>query len=462
MSMETALPQQGTRAIIRRGLTTSAISLVLLWLIYGLDSISRQMIYMVLPAITTEFNLTPTSAGLMTTLITLSTAAICVPVMVWADKGGHGWRRKYRHLPIVIGYTLFTFLTGFNVLTASLAVLVLMQVLSHAIGGAGEAIEVASAGEWWSKQRRGMALGIHHTGYPWGTLVGGFAVSAVLAAYGPENWRVAFLYFPIPVVVVFTIYWWFANKRRYDTVVESVEAVGHAKPLEAEAVDADSIKPAQAVRNPNIGVIALIAMMSIVGYFGLSFWLPQYLAFVAHYNYAEVAAYSVLFTITGGIGQIVWGAISDRIGRKLSLMIVLGWIAVGIVLFQFADTSLGAVIGIQLFVGFALNAPYTLVYAIAFDSAGKGSTGVASSIVNVGIYLGGFSPYLVGALIALGGGFSSPTGYNIALYFLAGLMLVALIVTALFTRETVGRFRSRDRALVSLRSCNLDQATGGA
>ncbi|MGW3470738.1 hypothetical protein ACWDKQ_20290 [Saccharopolyspora sp. NPDC000995] len=81
----------------------------------------------------------------MTTLITLSTAAICVPVMVWADKGGHGWRRKYRHLPIVIGYTLFTVLTGFNVLNASLAVLVLMQVLSHAIGGAGEAIEVASA-----------------------------------------------------------------------------------------------------------------------------------------------------------------------------------------------------------------------------------------------------------------------------------------------------------------------------
>lgn len=66
MSMKTALPQQGARAIIRRGLTTSAISLVLLWLIYRLDSISRQMIYMVLPAITTEFNLTPTSAGLMT------------------------------------------------------------------------------------------------------------------------------------------------------------------------------------------------------------------------------------------------------------------------------------------------------------------------------------------------------------------------------------------------------------
>ena len=452
---DTARPPRVGSAHVRRGLTFSAISLGMLWLIYGFDAISRQMIYMVLPSITTEFQLSPASSGLITTLITMSTALICVPVMVWADKGGHGWRRKYRHLPIVIGYTLFTFLTGFNFLTASMGVLITLQVLSHAIGGAGEAIEVASAGEWWSKQRRGMALGIHHTGYPWGTLIGGFAVAGILAAYGPENWRVAFLYFPIPVVVVFTIYWFFATKQRYDTVIESVEAIGHTKPLEVEADDHVAMTPRQAVRNPNIGIIAVVSMLAIVGYFGISFWLPQYLAFVAKYDFASVAAYSVLFTITGGLGQIVWGTISDRIGRKLALMIVLAWIAVGMVLFQFADTSLGALIGIQLFAGFALNAPYTLVYAIAFDSAGKGSTGVASSVVNVGIYLGGFSPYFIGWLIGVGGGFASPVGYNIALYFLAALMVVALILTALFTRETVGWYRRKDKALVSLESCNL-------
>ena len=207
MTTEQSVQSSTTRAAIRKGLQVSTMSLAILWLVYALDSISRQMIFMVLPSITTEYDLSPSQAGLMTTLITMSTALICVPVMVWADKGGHGWRRKYRHLPIVIGYTLFTFLTGINVLTASLAGLIILQVLSHAIGGAGEAIEVASCGEWWSKRRRGMALGIQHTGYPWGTLIGGFAVAAVLATYGPENWRVAFLYYPIPVAIVFTIYW---------------------------------------------------------------------------------------------------------------------------------------------------------------------------------------------------------------------------------------------------------------
>ena len=455
MSTDQAVQSSTTRAAIRKGLQVSTLSLGILWLVYALDSISRQMIFMVLPSITTEYDLSPSQAGLMTTLITMSTALICVPVMVWADKGGHGWRRKYRHLPIVIGYTLFTFLTGFSVLTASLAGLIILQVLSHAIGGAGEAIEVASCGEWWSKRRRGMALGIQHTGYPWGTLIGGFAVAAVLATYGPENWRVAFLYYPIPVAIVFTIYWIFATKKRYDTAVDGIVAAGQPKPLQVEAEDHVAIRPRDAVRNPNIGIIALISMLAIVGYFGISFWLPQYLAFVANYDFAAVAAYSVLFTITGGLGQIFWGSISDRLGRKLSLMIVLAWIAVGMVLFQFADQSLAVLIAIQLFAGFALNAPYTLVYAIAFDSAGKGSTGVAASIINVGIYLGGFSPFLIGWMIGVGGGFSSSTGYNIALYFLAGLMIIALALTALFTRETTGWYLRRDKAIVTRASCDL-------
>ncbi|WP_032402309.1 MFS transporter [Rhodococcoides fascians] len=455
MTINRTVPPR-VRSRARQGMTFSAISLVLLWLVYGLDSISRQMIYMVLPSITEEYSLTPATSGLITTLITMSTALICVPAMVWADKGGHGWRRKYRHLPIVIGYTLFTFLTGFDILTGTLGLLILFQVLSHAIGGAGEAIEVASAGEWWSKERRGMALGIHHTGYPWGTLIGGFAVSALLAHYGSENWRVVFLYFPIPVAIVFSLYWWFATRKRYNAVMESIDIAGQTPPFAADAEQAEAIKPRDAVRNPNIGIIAVVAMLAIVGYFGISFWLPQYLAFVANYSFAEVAAYSVLFTITGGLGQIVWGSISDRIGRKLSLMIILAWIAVGMMLFQFADQGLGTLIAIQLFAGFALNAPYTLVYAIAFDSAGKGSTGVASSIVNVGIYAGGFSPYFIGWLIGVGGGFESPVGYNVALYFLAGLMIVALILTAFYTRETVGWFLKHDRlSRVSKTSCGL-------
>ncbi|KER68487.1 MFS transporter [Burkholderia cepacia] len=444
----------GTRKIAKE----SWMALLLLWLVYAMDANSRQMFFAVLPSITKEFGTSATTIGLYAAIITMSTALIAIPAMVWADKGGHGWRRKYRHLPIVVGYTLFTFLTGFNLLTGTLGVLIALQVLSHAFGGAGESIEVTSLAEWWSKERRGLALGIHHTGYPWGTLLGGFAISGLLSIYGPENWRIAFLLFPIPMIIVFALYWWYGSEKRYDRLHAHIAAAGETPPLTADLEHGSGAPKGSfgvAMKNPNISVIALVSLLAIVGYFGISFWLPQYLAFVAHYNFAEAAAYSVLFTITGGIGQIVWGWISDRVGRKLCLMVVFVWLAIGMVLFKYSSMSLGTLIAIQLFAGCALNAPYTLVYAIAFDSTRPGTTGIAGSIINAGIYLGGFGPFVIGALINAGGGFGSASGYNNALYFISGLMVVAFVLTALFTRETTGWFRAYDRALVSKRTCNL-------
>ncbi|WP_330215899.1 MFS transporter [Pseudomonas sp. AM8] len=433
-------------------------AMALLWLVYAMDANSRQMFFMVLPSITSEFKTSAELTGLLAAFITIATSLIAVPCMIWADKGGQGWMRKYRHLPIVIAYTLFTFLTGLNFLTGSLGVLVALQVMSHAFGGAGEAIEVTSLSEWWSKERRGFALGLHHTGYPWGTLIGGLAISALLHAYGPENWRLAFLLFPVPMIIIFSVYWWFSTKKRYESFVGHAQAVGETPPsMEAVQGVVEVPKGAfkSAMKNPNISAIALISMFAIVGYFGISFWLPQYLAFVAHYNFAEAAAYSVLFTITGGIGQIVWGWISDRAGRKLCLALVFAWLAVGMYLFKYSSVSLTWLIAIQLFAGFAMNAPYTLLYAIAFDSAKQGTTGLAGSIVNVGIYAGGFGPFVIGMFIGAGGGFEQAAGYNYALYFISGLMVLAAIITIFFTRETTGWFLKYDKALVSKSSCNM-------
>lgn len=49
----------------------------------------------------------------------------------------------------------------------------------------------------------------------------------------------------------------------------------------------------------------------------------------------------------------------------------------------------------------------------------------------------------------MGGGFQSATGYLYSLYFLVAVALISAVLIALFTRETVGRFKDRDRALVS-------------
>jgi MFS family permease len=417
----------------------SWIALLLLWLIYALNANSRQMIFYVLPSITDEFGTSPSEIGAIAGAVTAATGLIAIPAMVWADRGGRGWKRKYRHLPIVIGYALLTFLTGVNVLTITLAGLLVLQLISHAVAGAGEAVEVASAAEWWPRERRGFALGLHHTGFPWGTLIGGFIVAALLGAYGASNWRLPFLLFPIPMIVVFSAYWWFATRKRYATVADQLD----------DRTEVTKGALSQCLRNPNISVAAVIGLFATVAYIGLSFWLPQYLAFVARYDFAQAAAFGVLFTVTGGLGMIVWGWISDRLGRKLSLVIVFLWLAVAFYLFQYTSVSVAWLVGVQLFAGLAINAPYTLVYAIAIDSAKPNTTGVATSLVGVGLAVGGGAgPLLVGVLVDLGGGFSSTGGYYMALYAITALMLLAAVTAALFTRETTGWFLHRDRALI--------------
>jgi MFS family permease len=425
-------------------------ALGLLWLVYALNANSRQMIFNVLPSIIGEYKLSPDAIGYLTGGVTAATALLAIPAMLWADRGGRGWRRKYRHLPIVLGYALLTFLTGVSPVTATLGGFILVQVLSHAVAGAGEAVEVTSAAEWWPRKNRGFALGMHHTGFPWGTLLGGFAVAGLLDAFGAANWRIAYLLYPIPLAIAFAGYWFFAQRRRYETAVERFDASEISAPAEQEAAPKGSLRACLAT--PNITLMAILGVLATVGYIGLSFWLPQYLAFVSKYSPSATSALSDIFTVTGGLGMIGWGWVSDRIGRKLSLTIVFTWLAVGFALFRFSGDGLGWLIAVQLFAGLAINAPYTLVYSIAMDSAKRGMNGVAAAVIDVGLAIGGGAgPLIVGHLISFGGGYGNVRGYDLALWVISALMLVGAVVTALFARETTGWFLSRDRAIIKTR-----------
>ena len=147
-------------------------------------------------------------------------------------------------------------------------------------------------------------------------------------------------------------YWLFATKKRYQKFERDTEAVGLTKPLSGSDDETHRAAPGamgRALRNPNIIVPSIASMLGIAVYVGISFWLPQYIAFVGNYSFAEAAAYSAVFTITGGIGQILWGSVSDWLGRKFTGIIAFAWLAVGIFLLQYAGVGLIWLIVLQLF-----------------------------------------------------------------------------------------------------------------
>jgi MFS family permease len=105
---------------------------------------------------------------------------------------------------------------------------------------------------------------------------------------------------------------------------------------------------------------------------------------------------------------------------------------------------------IELFAGLATNGMFPVLYTFSSDSSERGTMGIANGMQMVGQGIGGGTvPLILGALIGLGAGFYSEAGYLYGLYFMAGLVILGAILVTLFTRETIGIFKDRDRALIS-------------
>lgn len=417
----------------------------------------RQWFQILQPSFAKEFHLDAARMGLYSGILMIALSISGTGLAPWLDRGGHGWARKYRHLPIALCYLLFSILTGIGPLTTTFGALFAFQLVKNLASGIGETAEVTAVAEWWPVEQRGFAQGLHHTAFPWRSLLGGLAISAILSIFGDHAWRLVFLILPWILVPVLIIYWRFATPRNYAAFVDDTRARGLTPPL-IETEDGSSLHATpdafgRALRNPNIMVSSLVCGLCNFSYYGLGFWLPLYLSFVAHYPMARVAAYSVIFTITGGIGRIVWGLIADRLGKKYSLVAMCVWLAAAYILFRYIGVSVGVMIAIQLFIGMAINGVYPALYDISSDSTEKGAVAIANGLNMGGAALGGLSTIVVGYIIQAGGGYNSPTGFMVSLHVLSGVMVAAAVLMALFARETTGPFIHLDRALVSCAFC---------
>ncbi len=439
------------------GAPVSWKAMLWLWLVYAMNANMRAWIQTVQPAIIREFGIGPTTIGVFSGVLTILLGVAAVPVSLWSDRGGHGWERKYRHLPVVAAMLIFSLLTGVHALTTTFAAIFVFQAIKNLASGAGEPIAVTTVAEWWPLERRGFAQGLHHTAFPWGTLLGGVGASLVISVFGPQGWRYVFLILPLLVIPIFIGYWRFARRDAYRTFVEDTRKRSLTPPLGsadgAEVLKAEPGAVRRALANPNVLLCGIATGLANVGFMGLTFWLPLYLSFVADYPLAQVAIYSVLFAVTGGVGQILWGWVSDTFGRKYTLVLLFTWLAISFTLYQFVGTSLAVLVIVQLVTGLAINGVYPVMYALTSDSSEPGAIAIGNGINLAGMLIGGFGAIVMGFLISLGGGYTSSTGFLYGLYFIAAVSLVTAILLLLFTRESTGWMYSRDRALVSRERC---------
>jgi OFA family oxalate/formate antiporter-like MFS transporter len=114
-------------------------------------------------------------------------------------------------------------------------------------------------------------------------------------------------------------------------------------------------------------------------------------------------AMAVFYSLANGIGRIAWGAMSDKLGRKLSIILMMGIQGIVVILFQWmAGTPALLYLGATL-IGFNFGGNFALFPTMTADTFGTKYVGMNYGWVFLAYGIGGiFGPMLGGTLGDMG------------------------------------------------------------
>ena len=380
----------------------------------------------VLPAIQDEFELSNEQAGLVNSVF-FGGLIVGALLFGWlSDRIGTGYRRTWTwNIAMLIGILGGALTFG---LAGSFAAFLLLRIPMGVSRGGSEPVNVALVSEWWPKEYRGFAVGVHHTGFPLGQFVTGALIAAVL---GVAGWREAFLLIPLLGLPIIAAQAFIGTRRNQQKVYDWIDAHAYTRPLpelSTRPKGAGLAPVKEALVSANVRWSVVLIFLFLWAEAGAVTFLTVQLV-DAGMDLGLAALLSGASGLTGWIGQVVWGAWSDHAGRKFAIrFLVIGW-AASLLLMIFIASPASAWI-VLLVWGLFRNAPFPVVYALLIDSVPR-AAGTAMGIM-IGLALG-----VSGALAAWVSGWIIDTaGFTVHYVVLAAICLLGLLPLSRMT-ETV-------------------------
>lgn len=403
------------------GVTTLAIFMT---------SVDAAILPTVLPAIQAEFHLDATQAGLVNSMFFLGSIVGALIFGTLSDVIGTGYRRTWTWI-IAMGLSVIggalTWVFG-----ASWLAFVLLRLVMGISRGGSEPTNVALISEWWQREDRGFAVGAHHTGFPIGQFLGPAAIALLI---GVTSWQGVFLLLPLVGIPIMIAQAFLGTRANQEKVYAWIRGRGMTTPLAEVSQRGQLRNPVAVLRevvtDRNARLAILMIFLFLWSEIGVSTFIAVHLHEKAGMSLAAAALASGASGITGWIGQVGWGTISDRLGRKFALRIIIaGWVVTVALLAAVNAPWQGWLL--LLLWGLFRNSPYPVTYALLIDSTPR-AAGSAMGLI-IGIAYG-----VSGLLVAtVAGFFIDHWGWTANYLMLAASAALCLIPLA-FLRETVAR-----------------------
>jgi MFS family permease len=266
----------------------------------------------------------------------------------------------------------------------------------------------------WFARRRGLAVGIASSGGSVGTFTFPPLAQWLVGAIG---WRAAYVVFGITVLVT----------------LASVGRVMRRDP-ESLGLHPDGELSAAGGMVPGVPLAAAIrtsAFWLIVAAFTAT-WLPVFIPLVHLVSLARdlghgAAAGAWLVSALGAgavVGRMIMGPVSDRIGRKPTLLITMGMQALAFGGFAVAG-SVGGLLATAVLFGYSYGAISTLFPAIVGDFFGRAAAGsIVGFVFMLAGSMGAWGPLFAGAV------YDGTGSYVLAFQVAAAANLVAAAILA--------------------------------
>ncbi|XP_073440997.1 glucose-6-phosphate exchanger SLC37A2 isoform X1 [Dendrobates tinctorius] len=335
---------------------------------------------------------------------------------------------------------------------------ILFQILNGLAQTTGWPSVVACMGNWFGKGKRGFIMGIWNSH----TAVGNILGSLIAGAFVSTAWGLSFIV-PGIIIGLFGVICFFF-------LVEYPEDVGCTPPDQTDRANGElendqgmnssteniyksqaaadlqeSVGPQELVEHPRAisfwgalripGVVefSLCLLFSKLVSYTFLYWLPLYIANVAHFDPKKAGDMSTLFDAGGILGGILAGAISDYTGgQAITCSIMLILTAPMLFIYnQFGQTAVSTTVAMLIICGMLVNGPYSLITTAVSADLGTHESlhGNAKALSTVTAIIDG-SGSIGAALGPTLASVLSSKGWNYVFYMLIAADLLACLFLA--------------------------------